>query len=1212
MTSPSTVRAAFDASGWGGEPVLIDPQSGDRMSREDLPRRASQLWGALVAAGVGPGDRVGYATSDSSEAAAWFMSCIYAGVPIIPLNVEAGRKHLSEVMDRAGIRAVITTASLHADVTSWIHDLERPPAIIDAAALAAASAAELPPVEPDDEAFVMYTSGSTGAPKGVRLSHANAFAQGLNNQIGYEWDSTDRVMCPLPFWHMNACDKSLGALVSGAAMIVPDRFRVAEFWDWTTAERPSTLIMVPTMLSELLQHTGDLDGELREALASIRYAGSSSAPLNAAVHDEFVERFGVPVIEAFGMSETGSIFVTSPPPTPSSPGSVGRPAGWETRVVDAAGVELADGEVGALELRGPALTVGYDDSEVFADALTDDGWFHTGDIGRFDADRHFFVVGRAKEIIIKGGVNIAPREIDEVVAHHPAVVEVATVGVPDHLLGQDIETFVVVRTGARIDDVIAEVSAACLEQLGILKTPRRIRAIDALPKGPGGKVQPLRLLDLIEPQQGPPSELRGEVIEDDQTAPASEFERIVHTQWTELLQNESLGVHQSFFDHGGYSLLALESCVKMRSELRLQVALATLFENPTVSSFTHMLVAQAWLSSKADDVPLRPPSNAVLQVADHVAAMASESRATLETALLIADRNVADQIPEAASILLTPPGKEHGASTAPLFCAYGPYQYARFAAHLADTTAVYGLYVGEEADLGESDGGDVGLPVTTLAEHYVAAMRMVQPEGPYHLAGFSFGGRVALEMAAQLKADGHEVALLAPIDTYLDTAKPIWHPLHLARTPTTLWRRWRRNRARARVDATQPARETSAFVDRVRDEQIRYRKGASAAHQLPSYDGEIDLIVATRVVGNRVARSQNRRLGWNRVTSRVTRHPIRGSHHELVRDPHAAQIADRLRSKLTVPEPAPHPTRTRVYLHPLIDSRRWELYVPRDDDIIITTSMKAGTTWMQRIVSVLVSGSTEPVDLDAMSPWVESRTDDPTDVMMERLEAQTHRRFLKSHLPSDALPHHPNVKYVVVGRDTRDVFMSMYHHYAGYAEEMLRTINATPGAMRLEPAPESAAALWPQWMGSGSYSWERDGSPFWSHHHHAASWWRWRRLPNIHLVHYHDLLSDPRGEIHRLAVFLDIEVDDDDLDAYVEATSFNTMKSQGSALVPQFAAALSGGTDAFFRSGTSQQWTDELSSTDLELYEQNAAATLGPELTAWLETGRHGADPDLA
>lgn len=1203
-----TVRqqVAFWTRSGRTRPLLIDPTSERALEYGELDERARCLAALVESSMPADGSRLAFATRDSYEAAELFVTALHAGMAFVPLNVEAGTAHLRAVIERGRIAVIVAAPDLVAEASQWCEGVENRPRVVTTDELAECGPGELMTTGPDDEAFVMYTSGSTGTPKGVVLSQRNAVAAGTNNQKGYHWSEEDRVLCPLPFWHMNACDKALGAIASGASMVVPPRFLVGEFWNWTMEHRPTVMIIVPTVAVELLQHQVPDSDAFETALQTVRYAGSSSAPLNAAVHEDFVARFGIPMIEAFGMSETGSIFITTPPPETGTAGSVGKPAGWEVRVVDNDGTTLPVGEVGALELKGDALTIGYDDSDVFAASLTEDGWFKTGDIGRFNEQQEFFVVGRAKEIVIKGGVNIAPREIDEVVATHPTVVEVATVGVPDPLLGQDIETFVVFQEGADVDEAIAEISTWCLDQLGVLKTPRRISAIAELPRGPGGKVQPLKLLDLVEAQeQAEPRNVRTDGVAGDTTNPNGQFEKVIHQLWESLLSVDSLGVHENFFDRGGYSLLALECCVNLRSELRLHVPLSTMFENPTVASFAQILIAQAWLGTEDYQVSMTPPVRDVRQLADVVGTLDPTSRGALEGELFSAERVDDDHEPEAEAILLNHT-EEHDGLTLPLFCPYGPHQYATIAAHLADTTPVYGLFTSEETggtELAESAS------LERLTASYIGAMRMVQPEGPYHLLGFSFGGRMSLEMAAQLSSLGQEVALVAPIDTYLGGFVPPWHPRMVRRTISSrVGRVVGRGRRSFRERDEAPASE---FVERVRAEQVQYRRELSLGAEPPSYAGEITLFRAKRVIGGRLARSQNRDLGWDRITDRLVRHDFAGTHHDLIFDPIAAEIAEVVRSRIVKPQTADRPRRTRVYLHPLIDSRRWDTYTPRNDDIVISTSMKAGTTWMQRIVGMLVLGSADPIDLDAHSPWIESRTGDPTAHMMDLLEKQGHRRFLKTHLPADALPFSEDVSYIVVGRDSRDVFLSMHNHYANYTPEVLRTFNALPGQLKLDPAPETARELWPQWISSGTFPWEQDGAPFWSHHHHASSFWRFRHRPNILFVHYDDLLADLPAEISRIAAFLGVEVGQDQIEAYAAAASFAAMKSDGATLVPHAEAAFQGGSKTFFNQGVSARWRKELSADDLELYEQNVAKTLTHDLRTWLEGGRRalGHDP---
>lgn len=298
------------------------------------------------------------------------------------------------------------------------------------------------------------------------------------------------------------------------------------------------------------------------------------------------------------------------------------------------------------------------------------------------------------------------------------------------------------------------------------------------------------------------------------------------------------------------------------------------------------------------------------------------------------------------------------------------------------------------------------------------------------------------------------------------------------------------------------------------------------------------------------------------------------------------------------------PRRTRTYRSHHLDSTRWDHITLRPGDVIVATSMKAGTTWMQRIMSLLVFGSAPlPAPLLSLSPWVDSgfQTREPQAVAAD-LDAQRHRRFLKSHLPFDALPYDPDVRYVYVGRDTRDVFMSVFNHYSGYSDLTLSLLDAAGGALGPMPrCPSTERELWTQWMTRSFFEWEHDGWPFWSHHHHAASFWPFRDLPNVLFVHYAELLRDLEGQMRRVATFTDVDVREESWPALVAAARFDAMKRDASR-DDSLRLAFDGGADRFFNKGTNGRWRDVLTDDDLLLYEA-AATRLDPDLRMWLEEG---------
>lgn len=298
------------------------------------------------------------------------------------------------------------------------------------------------------------------------------------------------------------------------------------------------------------------------------------------------------------------------------------------------------------------------------------------------------------------------------------------------------------------------------------------------------------------------------------------------------------------------------------------------------------------------------------------------------------------------------------------------------------------------------------------------------------------------------------------------------------------------------------------------------------------------------------------------------------------------------------------PRRTRVYQNHHLDSTRWDRFRPRDDDIVISTSYKAGTTWMQTIVANLVFPDGPSGPLGEMSPWLGMRVR-PLEAILALIEAQTHRRFLKSHLALDGLPYFPQVKYIYVGRDPRDVFMSLWNHYRNYTPFILTALNNPVGLVGdpLPPCPEKIRDLWRVWTTRGWFPWENDGYPMWSHLHHARTWWAHRELPNLLLVHFNDLLNDLEGGMRRVAKFLEIEIAEERWPAIVDAATFATMRKNAAQIVPEAHLAWKGGAQQFIYKGTNGRWRDVLDEEDLTLHRESLDRSLPPDCAKWLIEG---------
>lgn len=309
---------------------------------------------------------------------------------------------------------------------------------------------------------------------------------------------------------------------------------------------------------------------------------------------------------------------------------------------------------------------------------------------------------------------------------------------------------------------------------------------------------------------------------------------------------------------------------------------------------------------------------------------------------------------------------------------------------------------------------------------------------------------------------------------------------------------------------------------------------------------------------------------------------------------------------------ATRPVRSRVYRNHHLDSRRWDRIALRPDDIIISTSYKAGTTWTQRIVSLLIFGSAPlPRTLGQLSPWVDARfIPVPIEDLSADLAGRSHRRFMKSHLPLDALPWDDRVKYIYVGRDGRDVFMSLCNHWGAHTDTAYRLLNSGPEFVG-EPFPRCPGdvhALFDNWIHRASFPWEHDGWPYWSHFYHADSFWKFRVCPNIHFLHYADLKADLAGEMRRLAAFLELPVEEDVLPSLVAKAGFEAMKREAAERA-EFDLMFEGGAGRFFFKGTNGRWKGVLTPAELGEYDNVVARALTPSCAAWLERGRAAGDP---
>lgn len=299
------------------------------------------------------------------------------------------------------------------------------------------------------------------------------------------------------------------------------------------------------------------------------------------------------------------------------------------------------------------------------------------------------------------------------------------------------------------------------------------------------------------------------------------------------------------------------------------------------------------------------------------------------------------------------------------------------------------------------------------------------------------------------------------------------------------------------------------------------------------------------------------------------------------------------------------PTIEHVYQNHHLDSTRWNWFKPRNDDIVIATSYKAGTTLMQTIVgNLLFPNGDLPGPASFLSPWLDLRMI-PLEMVLGQLEAQDHRRYIKTHTPLDGLPYNRESKYLCVSRDPRDVFMSLLNHWSSHTDDFYTIMNNTIGLVG-EPFPpfrDDVKSVWHDWITTSGFPCEIGGYPYWSHLSYALTFWNYRHLPNIKMVHYNNLIADLDGQMREIADYLEIKVPEELWPDVVNRCTFSQVKKDPSKVVGEnIAFAFKGGADSFIYKGTNKRWVGVLDEDDLDLYER-AMAKLPDEYAAWLQDG---------
>ncbi|HEX9067382.1 MAG TPA: acyl-CoA synthetase [Ktedonobacterales bacterium] len=472
---------------------------GQTVTYGQLWRDAQRFAQGLRAWGLVPGDRVALFLENCPEFAVAYLGIHLAGGIVVLVNTQYRQVELSHILTDAGVSACVTGHDGAAELAPLpLPDLRAiilvgdaaapgPFTILTLAGLTERDGDDLPLPEADAPAVIGYTSGTTGRAKGALLLHRNLLANARAVTTAWHWTDADRLLLTLPLFHAHGLMVGLhGTLLLGASAVLRRKFDAADVLTTLKDDLAITQFFgVPTMYARLVTEAERHGAPTR----CLRLFVSGSAPLSAHLFTEFERLFGERILERYGMTET-IMNLTNPFDGERRPGTVGGPfPGQEARVVDAASRQpLGADEIGEIEVRGPNVFAGYwRRPDATAEAFTADGWFKTGDLGSRSADGYFSITGRARELIISGGYNIYPREVEDVLAAHPAVAEVAVLGAPDDDLGEQVVAVIVPKSGQAITK--DEAVAWCREHLASYKKPRRVIFAETLPRNALGKVQ---------------------------------------------------------------------------------------------------------------------------------------------------------------------------------------------------------------------------------------------------------------------------------------------------------------------------------------------------------------------------------------------------------------------------------------------------------------------------------------------------------------------------------------------------------------------------------------------------------------------------------------------------------------------------------------------------------------------------------------------------
>jgi long-chain acyl-CoA synthetase len=468
------------------------------LSYAQLDGATAHVAGLLREHGFSAGDRVGIMLPNVPYFPVCYYGVLRAGGIVVPMNVLLKRREVKFYLEDSGARLIFAWEAFAEDAQGGADDagaecLMVKPGEFEHQVGRAEPITEVHEADDDDTAVILYTSGTTGTPKGAELTHGNLRHNAEVSRNLFGFDDQAVTLGALPLFHSFGQTCGMNATISGGGTLtlIP-RFDPAKALEIIERDQVNIFQGVPTMYGALL-HLADRD---RYDISSLKLCVSGGSAMPVELMRGFEDAYGAKVLEGYGLSESSPVASFNHPDRERKPGSIGTPVeGVEMKVVDEDGQEVAQGDVGEIVIRGHNVMKGYWNRPDATEDTVKDGWLHTGDMGYVDEDGYFFIVDRKKDMIIRGGYNVYPREIEEVLYEHPAVREAAVVGVPHDEYGEEVGAAVALKDGEDVG--VDELRQFVKEQVAAYKYPRRIWLVDDLPKGPTGKILK-REIDLPE------------------------------------------------------------------------------------------------------------------------------------------------------------------------------------------------------------------------------------------------------------------------------------------------------------------------------------------------------------------------------------------------------------------------------------------------------------------------------------------------------------------------------------------------------------------------------------------------------------------------------------------------------------------------------------------------------------------------------------------